>query len=93
MKELYGLTKEQLIARCKKVESENGRLQDELDSLSECYSELEDKLADQINSLDAVEMIKDVDWFKYRLRLDDLLTPELESFIDDYLKFHNTVKG
>lgn len=93
MKELYKMTKEELIAKCRKLQSENQRLQDELDNLSDSYTEMENQLADQINSLDAVDSIKDMNWFKYRLQLDGLLTPQLESFIEDYLKYYNEVKG
>lgn len=93
MKNLYKMTKEELIARCKRLQSENENLQDELDKLSDCYTELENELADKINFLDAIDTIKDVDWFKYRLQLDGLLTPELESFIDYYLKFYNKLGG
>ena len=93
MKEFYRMTKEELIARCRNLQSENERLQDELDSLSDCYTEMENQLADRINALDAVDTIKDTEWFKYRLELDGLLTPQLESFIEDYLKYYNEVKG
>lgn len=93
MKDLYKMTKEELIARCRNLQSENERLQDELDNLSDCYTEMENQLADQINTLDAVGAIKDVEYFKYRLQLDGLLTPEFESFIEDYLKYYNVVKG
>ena len=84
------MTKEELVAKCRKLQSENNKLQDELDRLSDCYVEMENQLADKINSLDAMDTIKDVDWFKRRLLLDGLLTPQLESFIEDYLKFYNT---
>lgn len=33
--------------------------------------------------------ICDVDTFKYRLRQHDLLTAELEQFVDYYMKFYN----
>lgn len=88
MSNFYGMTKEELIARCRKLQSENEKLQDELDYLSDCYTELENQLAEQINLLDAVDII-DVDQFKWRLQLDNLLTPQLESFIENYLKFYN----
>ena len=93
MKELYKMKKEELIAKCRSLQSENERLQEELDNLSDCYTEMENDLADKINTLDAVDTIKDMDWFKYRLQLDGLLTPQLESFIEDYLKYYNIVKG
>ena len=93
MKELYKMTKEELVVKCRNLQSENQRLEDELDRLSDCYTEMENQLADRINALDAVDSIKDVEWFKYRLQLDGLLTPQLESFIEDYLRYYNIVKG
>ena len=90
---LYKMKKEELIARCKKLQSENENLQDELDRLSDCYTEMENQLADAQNVLDIVDSINDVEWFKYKLELDGLLTPELERFIDYYLKFYNKLGG
>ena len=93
MNGFYRMTKEELIARCRNLKSEVENLKDELDRLSDCYTEMENDLADKINTLDATDIIKDVDHFKYRLELDGLLTPQLESFIEDYLKYYNVVKG
>ena len=90
MKDLWRMTKEELIARCRNLQSENERLQDELDSLSDCYCEMENQLADQINGSDA---IKDMEWFRFKLELDGLLTPQLEHFIETYLKYYNGEKG
>lgn len=89
MNNIYKLTKEELIALCKRLQSENERLLDELDHLSESYCEMENELADRINALDEANSIYSVKWFKFRLQLDGLLTPQLESFIEDYLKFQN----
>jgi predicted nuclease with TOPRIM domain len=83
------MTKEELIAKCKRLQSENERLQDELDSLSDCYSELENQYVDVINDFDETDRIKDVANFKLRLEIEHLLTPELESFMEYYLKYHN----
>ena len=35
------MTKEELIAKCKRLQSENNKLQDELDRLSDSYLEME----------------------------------------------------
>ena len=93
MNNFHNLKKEELIARCRKMQSEIEKLQDELDRLSDCYTEMENTLADTINTFDSVDSIKDIGWFKYILQLDGLLTPQLESFIEDYLKYYNVVKG
>lgn len=90
---LYKLSKEELIAKCKRLQSENNRLQDELDRLSDCYTEMENQFADAINTLDALDIINDVDNFKFRLELEGLLTPQLKYFIEDYLKYYNERRG
>ena len=90
MKNLYKMTKEELVLNCKRLQSENENLQDELDRLSDSYVEMENNLANEINYLNNLNTIKDVDWFKCRLLLYDLLTPQLEVFIEDHLKFYNT---
>ena len=87
------MTKEELIAKCKRLQSKNDRLQDELNNLSDCYTELENQLADTINSLESDDVIHDVNHFKFRLEVDGLLTPQLESFIENYLKFYNEEIG
>ena len=81
---LYNMTKPALVAECQRLKSENERLQDELNNLSDYCVEMENQLAESV----AVCAIKDVSAFKYRLLLDNLLTPQLESFIDDYLKYY-----
>lgn len=86
---LYKLTKEELIARCKRLQSENERLQDELDNLSDCYTEMENESADIFNLLNSGNVIKDIDWFKFKMEVEGLLTPQLESFIETYLKYYN----
>lgn len=90
---LYKLTKEQLVAKCKKLQSENGKLEDELDNLSDSYAEMENQWANAINALNDENVIKDVDQFKFRLELEGLLTSQMESFIDDYLKYYNERRG
>ena len=87
MKDLYSSTKEELILKCKRLQSENDKLNDELDRLSDCYAEMENNLADAINASEL--FIKDVKQFVYRLELDGLMTPQLESFIKEYLKYYN----
>ena len=91
MKHLHKLSKEELVVKCQRLESENSRLYHELDDLSDCYTEIENQYADTINAFDSGYIIKDIRHFKYRLQLDNLLTPQLESFIDDYLKYYNEI--
>lgn len=90
---LYKMTKEELITKCKRLESENNRLQDELERLSDCYTEMENKYVDAVNTLDDDIVIKDVMVFKYRLQIEGLLTPQMESFIENYMKWYNETRG
>ena len=85
MKSLYKMTKEQLVAECKRLKSENERLQYELDNLSDYCCDVEHELADSVGD----NVIKDFNWFKFRLAEHNLLTAELEDFIESYLKFNN----
>ena len=86
------MKKEELIATCKRLQSENDRLQDELDRLSDCYTEMENKHADAVNALDSTNVINDLDDFMFRLEVDGLLTSQLKDFIEIYLKYYNERK-
>ena len=86
---LHKMTKEQLVLHCKRLQSENDNLQDELDRLSDCYVEMENKYAEAVNTLDNMNGIKNMDWFKFKLEIHNLMTPQLESFIEYYLQCHN----
>ena len=44
----YKMTKEELIAECRRLQRENEILKCELDNLSECYSDLESQLIDEV---------------------------------------------
>lgn len=63
-------------------------LQEELDSLNEAYTDLEMQLADTVNSVGDY-YITDVDNFISRLKMEDLYTPELEAFMEYYMRYHN----
>ena len=88
---LYKMTKEQLILHCKRLQSENDNLQDELDRLSDSYVEMENKYVNAVNTMDSMTSIKDVGWFKWKLEIHNVMTPQLESFIDYYLQNHNEI--
>ena len=63
-------------------------LQDDLDSLNEAYGELEEinyKLTNNIGT----NSIYDLDYFIFRLKIDNLYSAELEKFIEDYMRFYN----
>ena len=63
-------------------------LQDELDSLNEAYSELEEinyKLSNNIGT----NCIYDLEDFIFRLKTENLYSTELAKFIEDYKRFYN----
>lgn len=93
MKELYKMKKKELVLMCRRLQSENENLKDELDRLSDCYTEMENQYADAINTLNDTDAINDLGYFKFKLELEGLWTPQLESFIEDYLKYHNQQRG
>lgn len=63
-------------------------LQDELDSLNEAYSELEEINYKLSNNMD-INSIYDLNYFIFRLKIDNLYSTELEKFIEDYKRFYN----
>lgn len=82
---LYKLPKAELIVECE-------RLQDELNRLNDCYAEMENQYADAINILNSSNEIKNLEWFMFKLDIEGLMTPQLKSFIEEYLKFYNERK-
>lgn len=83
------MTKLQLINENKRLQEENENLKSNYENLSDLYCEMENKYADLQNKFDSDCMIKDLDWFKWKLTIDGLLTPELEEFIEYYVRYHN----
>lgn len=62
-------------------------LQDDLDSLNEYVTELENENYELSNN--NCRGIDDLDRFTYRLKLEGLWTDRMEEFLENYLKFHN----
>ena len=67
-------------------------LQDDLDSLNEAYSELEEINYKLSNNID-INSIYNLEDFIFRLKVDDLYTDELGKFIEDYMRFYNEKEG
>ena len=67
-------------------------LQDDLDSLNEAYSELEEINYKLSNKMDT-NSIYDLEDFIFRLKMDNLYSSELEKFIEDYKRFYNKKEG
>ena len=62
-------------------------LQDELDSLNEYVTELENQNFELSNNI--CLGIADLDNLEFRMKLEGLWTDKFASFLSDYLKFHN----
>ena len=63
-------------------------LQDDLDSLNEAYTELEEINYKLSNNMD-INSIYNLDDFIFRLKIENLYSTELEKFIEDYMRFYN----
>ena len=63
-------------------------LQDDLDSLNEAYTELEEINYKLTNNMD-INSIYNLDDFIFRLKIENLYSSELEKFIEDYKRFYN----
>ena len=63
-------------------------LQDDLDSLNEAYTELEEINYKLSNNMD-INSIYNLDDFIFRLKIENLYSTELEKFIEDYKRFYN----
>ena len=57
--------------------------------MSDLYCEMENKYANLQNKFDSDCMINDINKFKWQLTVDELMTPELEEFIEYYIRYHN----
>ena len=88
---MAGMTKAELEKDRDEWKQQAESLQDDLDSLNEAYSELEYINANLVNSIGNY-YITDVDNFISRLRMENLYTPELEQFMEYYLRYHNDLE-
>lgn len=59
------------------------------DSISDIQDELDNIICELNDIPELINPIKDVDNFKDHLRFDNLLTTELETSIDNYMRYYN----
>jgi predicted RNase H-like nuclease (RuvC/YqgF family) len=83
------MTKAELEQRVKELEEEVESLQNELDGEYEAYTELENENYELTWRLETGGSVVNMNDFKYRLKIDGLMTDELNEFIDNYMKFYN----
>ena len=91
MADLQKLKKAELLERCKRLQEEKEELEKQIDDLNGFYVEMENELAERINALDRNDYIKDMRWFRWQLQAENLMTPELADFIEDYLQNNNLI--
>jgi regulator of replication initiation timing len=83
------MTKTELEQRVKELEEEVESLNDELNGEYEAYTELENENYELTRRLETGGSVVNMNDFKYRLKIDGLMTDELNEFIDNYMKFYN----
>lgn len=76
------MTKEEMKQKIKALEFEIIELKRDYESLNEEFECAQSEL-----EISSYYGIKDLDNFIWKLKLENLYTPELEKFIDFYLKF------
>ena len=85
------MTKAELQIENEALKERVQELEDELDGLNEAYCELECINANLTNSVGNY-YITDADNFISRLKMEDLYTPELEAFMEYYMRYHNELE-
>lgn len=64
-----------------KLEGNIQKIRDNLEEITDVLDELDD--------IDDSNTIKDLDNFIFKLKVEDLYTEEIETFIENYIKFYN----
>lgn len=85
-------TKSELIELVKDQEERIHQLEQDVDYWQKEFNDMEeekDELDEQLAKLEEHQDIKNLEWFIWKLKLENLYTPELEKFIENYMKFYN----
>lgn len=64
------------------------KLEDNIQQIRDNLEEITNVL-DELDDVDDSNIIKNLDNFIFKLKIENLYTEELETFIDNYMKFHN----
>lgn len=90
--DLKSKTKEQLISMLEEREEKIEQLEQDVDywqhEYNDIYSEKEQLEADT-KDIQIDNCINNLDNFIWKLKIDNLYTPELEKFIEQYMKYYN----
>ena len=91
------MTKEQLKEQLEELQNKVEQLENDVDYWEEYANdiaiqkeELEETLKYKVEKTDNV--ISDVNNFKFKLKINDLLTDDLEKFINSYIRYENEVE-
>ena len=76
--------KEEKKTKSEILEEKIQEIRDNLNNIDDVWDNLDD-LVDE----DESKSIKDLDNFIWKLKVDNLYTPELEKFIEQYMKYYN----
>lgn len=61
----------------------------DIEEILDCITENISQIAEILDKDDSSKVIKNIDDFIFRLKIDGLHDEKLEKFINDYLKFYN----
>lgn len=88
------MTKEQLKQELEDLQNKVEILENDVDYWQEYAYDLEIKLEEELkNKIDLSKIsILDVNNFKFKLKINNLLTDELEKFIENYIKYESEGK-
>lgn len=93
--EVKKLTKSEILNEYKKLLEDYEELESEYSDLNDWAGEQENaaynanKKLEKVMGINNYSSILSITSFKRRLSLEDLLTDELEDFIDNYLRYYN----
>lgn len=89
---LESKTKTELISLIKEKDEKIEHLEQDVDYWQHEYDDLEGEkkqLEEDTKDIDVNNCINNLDNFIFKLKLDNLYTPELETFIEQYMKWYN----
>ena len=90
--DLKSKTKEQLISMLEEKEEKIEQLEQDVDYWQHEYNDIygeKEQLEADTKDIQIDNCINNLDNFIWKLKIDNLYTPELEKFIEQYMKYYN----
>ena len=90
--DLKSKTKEQLISMLEEREEKIEQLEQDVDYWQHEYNDIygeKEQLEADTKDIQIDNCINNLDNFIWKLKIDNLYTPELERFIEQYMKYYN----